>query len=124
MFRRSKNFLLGLAGLFGTMLQRKVETIPQPAAVVPVPKPKRGWRWSGFHQALQYAIDPKLYARAPDGSIRLRQPKAPSRADNRRARGHMQRLCKLCKLGRITRADRDARALALPFARGPLEFFA
>lgn len=111
MFKRSKNFLLGLDGLFGTMLQRKVETIPETVPVVPVPKAaRRSSVWSGIRQAMQYATDPDLYRRAQDGSIRLRKGKANSRADTRRELGVIIRSIKLCRMGRITRLDVEARA--------------
>ncbi len=62
------------------------------------------------HFGNTYQLSNELYGRAPDGSIRLRQPKAPSRADTRRALGVVNRARKLCRLGRITRAELEARA--------------
>lgn len=52
MFRRSKNFLLGLAGLFGIGLHRAVEKIPTPAPSIPKPRPVKN-AYRGIEQILE-----------------------------------------------------------------------
>lgn len=54
MLKHAKNFLLGLAGLFGLSRQRAIESIPAPAPVVPRPRPSKK-RYCGMEQILTCA---------------------------------------------------------------------
>ncbi len=54
MFKHAKNFLLGLAGLFGLSRQRAIESVPTPAPVIPKPRPTKH-RYCGIEQILTCA---------------------------------------------------------------------
>lgn len=64
-------------------------------------------------------VPSKQYGVDKAGCVRLRQPKAPSREDKRRALGVIQRALNLCRLGRITRAQVEARANTVGYTTKP-----